>query len=451
MALSGILKKEIHQYRQFELFNFSPTLKKALSNLTWLSVDRVVRLFGAVIINAWLTRYLGPERNGIFGYALAFVGIFSPLAVMGMDNIVIRDIVRDLRNKDEILGSAFLLRLIASVVTIFLVVVAILVLRPEDKAMQVMVMMLSVGFIFQSFDVIDYWFQSQVQSKYIVYAKNSAFFLLGAVKIICLLIGADLFVFVVANTVEFIVASIGLIFVYTQTGQSIRLWKIKLERAKTLLRDSWPIIITQLALFAQSRIDQVMIGEFMTTKDVGLYSAAQKISEPLSFIPMIIISSVFPVLVKTKEWSEKEYYSRLTNLYRLMFILSMAICIPFAIFSKSIVFLLYGDQFAASAWILSFVIWTRFYAFYGVARSVYISAENLFRHSLISSLAGVSVSILSNYLLIPKLGIYGSIISTHLGFLVTIFVVDGLSSRTKENFSAMMKGVFTFYKFRLAA
>jgi O-antigen/teichoic acid export membrane protein len=275
--------------------------------------------------------------------------------------------------------------------------------------------------------------------------------LLGAVKIICLLIGADLFVFVVANTVEFIVASIGLIFVYTQTGQSIRLWKIKLERAKTLLRDSWPIIITQLALFAQSRIDQVMIGEFMTTKDVGLYSAAQKISEPLSFIPMIIISSVFPVLVKTKEWSEKEYYSRLTNLYRLMFILSMAICIPFAIFSKSIVFLLYGDQFAASAWILSFVIWTRFYAFYGVARSVYISAENLFRHSLISSLAGVSVSILSNYLLIPKLGIYGSIISTHLGFLVTIFVVDGLSSRTKENFSAMMKGVFTFYKFRLAA
>jgi PST family polysaccharide transporter len=451
LALSGILKKEIHQYRQFELFNFSPTLKKALSNLTWLSVDRVVRLFGAVIINAWLTRYLGPERNGIFGYALAFVGIFSPLAVMGMDNIVIRDIVRDLRNKDEILGSAFLLRLIASVVTIFLVVVAILVLRPEDKAMQVMVMMLSVGFIFQSFDVIDYWFQSQVQSKYIVYAKNSAFFLLGAVKIICLLIGADLFVFVVANTVEFIVASIGLIFVYTQTGQSIRLWKIKLERAKTLLRDSWPIIITQLALFAQSRIDQVMIGEFMTTKDVGLYSAAQKISEPLSFIPMIIISSVFPVLVKTKEWSEKEYYSRLTNLYRLMFILSMAICIPFAIFSKSIVFLLYGDQFAASAWILSFVIWTRFYAFYGVARSVYISAENLFRHSLISSLAGVSVSILSNYLLIPKLGIYGSIISTHLGFLVTIFVVDGLSSRTKENFSAMMKGVFTFYKFRLAA
>lgn len=451
MALSGILKKEIHQYRQFELFNFSPTLKKALSNLTWLSVDRVVRLFGAVIINAWLTRYLGPERNGIFGYALAFVGIFSPLAVMGMDNIVIRDIVCDLRNKDEILGSAFLLRLIASVVTIFLVVVAILVLRPEDKAMQVMVMMLSVGFIFQSFDVIDYWFQSQVQSKYIVYAKNSAFFLLGAVKIICLLIGADLFVFVVANTVEFIVASIGLIFVYTQTGQSIRLWKIKLERAKTLLRDSWPIIITQLALFAQSRIDQVMIGEFMTTKDVGLYSAAQKISEPLSFIPMIIISSVFPVLVKTKEWSEKEYYSRLTNLYRLMFILSMAICIPFAIFSKSIVFLLYGDQFAASAWILSFVIWTRFYAFYGVARSVYISAENLFRHSLISSLAGVSVSILSNYLLIPKLGIYGSIISTHLGFLVTIFVVDGLSSRTKENFSAMMKGVFTFYKFRLAA
>lgn len=176
MALLGTQKNEIHHCRPHNLFNFSPTLKKALSNLTWLSVDRVIRLFGAVIINAWLTRYLGPELNGIFGYALAFVGIFSPLAAMGMDNIIIRDIVRDIQNKDEILGSAFWLRLTASAVTTILVAVAILIVRPNDRSMQVMVIILSVGFIFQSFDVIDYWFQSQVQSKYIVYAKNGAFF-----------------------------------------------------------------------------------------------------------------------------------------------------------------------------------------------------------------------------------------------------------------------------------
>lgn len=427
--------------------NFSPTLQRTLSNLTWLSVDRVVRLFGAVFVNAWLTRYLGPENNGVLSYALAFVGMFSPLAVLGMDAIVIRDIVRDPSQKDEILGSAFGLRLAGAGSAVAFAVMGIFLVRPEDTVTQVLVVISSMGLIFQAFDVIDYWFQSQVISKYTVYARNTAFFSLSILKILAILFHAEIFVFVILTSVELVVAAAALVFMYRRNGFSVRQWSFKFDRARSLIINSWPIIISDLAVFAQTRIDQVMIGQFLTNSDVGYYAAAQKISEPLGFLPMIIMSSVYPVIVRTKEWSEEEYFNRLTNLYRLMFMLSVAICLPISVFSGPIVQLLYGDQFTMSSSILAFLIWTRFYAFYGVARSIFISTENLFRHALICSVSGVSVSILANYFLVQEIGVFGSIIATHAGFIVTIFVVDGLSKKTRNNFRAMLLGITTFYKF----
>jgi len=433
------------------IFSFikSPTLKNTFTNLTWLSADRVVRLFGAVLVNAWLTRYLGPENNGILSYALAFVGMFSPLAVLGMDAIVIRDIVRNSAQKDEILGSAFGLRLAGALSAILFAVIAIFLVRPHDHLTQVLVIISSLGLIFQSFDVIDYWFQSQILSKYTVYARNTAFFALSVLKVSAILMHAEIFVFVILTSIELVVASIGLVFMYRKNGNSLRKWQFKFTRAKALITNSWPIIISDLAIFAQTRIDQVMIGQFLTNKDVGFYAAAQKISEPLGFIPMIIMSSVFPVIVKTKEWSEEEYRWRMTNLYRIMFIISMGVCIPIAFFSKQIVFLLYGEKFAFSGILLMMLIWTRFYAFYGTARSIFISTENLFRHTLICSVSGVTVSVVANYFLIQRMGVYGSIIATHLGFITTIFFIDGISKRTRPNFWAMIDGITTFYKFSI--
>lgn len=432
------------------MFNLSPTLKKTLNNLTWLSADRVVRLFGAVFVNAWIIRYLGPEQNGILSYAVAFVGMFSPLAVLGMDAIVIRDIVRNPSDKDEILGSSFALRITGAVLAMLFASVTVFFVQADDHFTRLLIFILSAGMVFQSFDVIDYWFQSQVQSKYTVYAKNAAFFIVSTLKIISILLEASIIVFVLITSVEMIISAFGLILMYRARGNRIWNWKFTIQRSKTLIVNSWPIVISDLAIFMQSRIDQVMIGQYLTITDVGYYAAAQKISEPLSFIPMIIMSSVFPVIVQTKEWSEEEYYRRLTNLYRIMFIVSMCICIPIFLFNGAITELLYGHQYTMSAKLLAFLIWIRFYAFYGVARSIFISTESLFQHALICSLAGVAVNIVANYFFIRIYGIYGSIIASHLGFIVTIFVVDAISSKTRHNFIIMLQGIFTFYKVRIS-
>ncbi|MBI2427779.1 MAG: flippase [Ignavibacteriales bacterium] len=424
-------------------------MKKTVTNLGWLVLDRGVRMTGAVFINAWLTRYLGPEQNGVFNYALAFVGMFMPMATLGIDSIVIRDIVRDPSKKDLIMGSAFGLRLFGALNALVFSVIAIFIVRPDDTLTHWLVIITSAGLVFQSFDVIDQWFQSQVQSKFTVYAKNAAFFFVACIKIVLIVTDADLVYFVSASSVEILLGAVGLVAMYKRNGNTIRRWNFNLQRAKELLSNSWPIIITDLAIFMQTRIDQVMLRELLGDKEIGLYAAAQKIAEPLGFVPMIILSSVLPVIVRTKEWSDEEYGKRLTNLYRVMTILTIVMCLPISLLSGPIVHILYGEQFAYSSTILSILIWSRFYSNIGVARSIYTSTEGLFRHAMVSAMAGSAVNIVMNYTLIPRIGVFGCIIAAHCGFIVTTFAIDAINPKTKRNFRAMMTGIFTFYKFSL--
>ncbi len=429
------------------MLQLSPTLKKTLSNLTWLSADRILRLGGGILVNAWLTRYLGTELNGILSFSLAFVGMFAPLATLGLDSIVVRDIVRNVSRRDEILGSAFHLRMLGAIAALALSTAAIFTIRPSDNYTHILVVITGFGLLFQSFDVIDFWFQSQVQSKYTVYAKNTAFFLLNICKIITIIFQGNIVIFVVLSALEIFIGSVGLILMYARQGFSIFHWKPKLKTAVQLLTNSWPLIISDFALFIQARIDQVMLGELLGKKELGVYAAAVKAAEPLAFIPMIILTSVYPTIVKSKEWSEDVFYSRMINLYRLMFIITVVTCLPISLLSYQIIYILYGKEFIAAAIPLSFLIWSRIYSNFGVARTIFISAENMFTHSLLCAVTGSVASIVSNLFFIPKFGVLGAILSANIGYIITIFFWDAVFPKTRRNFKSMALGIFTFYKF----
>lgn len=151
-------------------------LQKILANTGWLFVDKILRMGVGLLVGVWVARYLGPEQFGLYNYALSFVALFSAFATLGLDGIVVRDIVRDPSYKNEILGTAFILKLLGGISTLILAVGAVSLLRPHDNLTRWLVGIIAAGTIFQAFDVIDFWFQSQVQSKYTVYAKNVAFF-----------------------------------------------------------------------------------------------------------------------------------------------------------------------------------------------------------------------------------------------------------------------------------
>ena len=72
-----------------------PNLVKILDNIGWLFFDKVLRMGVGLLVGVWVARYLGPEKYGLFNFAAAFVGMFIAVSGLGLQSIVVRDIVRD--------------------------------------------------------------------------------------------------------------------------------------------------------------------------------------------------------------------------------------------------------------------------------------------------------------------------------------------------------------------
>jgi PST family polysaccharide transporter len=394
----------------------SPELLKIISNIGWLFADRVLRMGVGLIVTAWVARYLGPQQFGLFNYATAFVSLFGVLATLGLDQIVVRDMVREPSCKNETLGTAFVLKLSGGILTILVTTGTIFLLRPDDQLTHWLVVITAAGTIFDAFNTIDFWFQLQVKSKYTVIAKNTAFILITLLRIALLQMQAPLIAFAWALLAENALGALGLAIAYKVQGQSLLAWRPSLLRAKTLLKESWPLLLSGLAIMVYLRIDQIMLGQLADDKAVGIYSAATKISELWYYIPIAIVTSVTPSIVEAKKVSETLYYNKLQKLFNLMAVIAYMIAIPMTFLSKYIVVMIFGQNYVASGGVLSIHIWAALFVFFGWSKGIWIVAEGLTMFSLVATTSGAVMNILLNFLLLPIYRETGAAIATVISY-----------------------------------
>ncbi len=430
--------------QQLSLLKSRSGLRAIITNTGWLFADRILRMGVGLIVGVWVARYLGVHQYGLFNYATAFVALFSSFATLGLDNVVVRDIVHDLSHKEKILGTSFWLKLFGGVSCLLLAVSTIYVLRHDDKMTIWLVAILGTAGIFQAFDTIDFWFQSQVQSKYTVVAKNTAFIITTLIKIALIQMQASLIAFAWMTVVEIALGAMGLAMAYNIKGYSFRLWRWSFPVAKTLLKDSWPLILSGLTIMIYMRIDQIMLGEIIGDGAVGIYSAASRISEVWYFIPTAIVSSVSPTIFAAKQNNEEVYYQRIKQLLGLMVLISIAIALPMSFLSGSIITMLFGNDYAPAAGILSIHIWASLFVFIGVGTSPWFIAEGLTHLSLRRTLVGAIINVVLNLFLIPTYAGVGAAIATVISYAFGSFLVNAMHPKTQKIFNIQIKSLFIF-------
>jgi PST family polysaccharide transporter len=419
-------------------------LQGIIRNIGWLFVDKILRMGVGFFVGVWVIRYLGPERYGELNFALAFVALFSVLATLGLDGIVVRDIVHDPSCRDETLASAFVLKLIGGAVTLLLAVAIITVIRREESIYWWLVGIAATATIFQALDVIDYWYQAEVRSIFTVYARNAAFLIVAFMKIILIIINAPLVAFAWAGLSEIALASLGLLLICRLQGQSLKPHMATISHAKRLLRQSWPLVVSSVFVVILMRTDQVMLGQMRGDKDVGIFSAALALSEIWYFVPMAITSSVFPAMVNAWKTDEKIFYRRLRQLYLLMVWLSLAVAIPLTLFSGRIVAVLYGSEYQATATVLSIHCWAGIFLFLGVVSNMWYLLENLNHYTLYRCIVGATVNVGLNLVLIPEYGARGAAVSTLIAQFAASYLFDLTNKRTRILFSLKTESILLF-------
>ena len=416
----------------------SPNIHRIASNTSWLVIDNLIRSGMGFFIGTAIARYLGPEKFGILSYCSAFVVLFSSLATLGLDSIVIRDVVLEPDRKDEILGTAFVLKLCGSLLAFVAVVGAISLLKVSEPLIRWLVGVIALSMIFQSVDVIDYYFQAKVQSKYVVWMRDAAFLIFSVVRIYFICSHARLECFAYAALAEVFCVGVFLFLIYRYRKQSLEVGKFSWARTKHLFRNCWPGFLSGIAVMIYMKIDQLILEAFLGNKELGIYVAAIRLLE-IAFIPGVILTAtVFPVLLEYKKQGELFYQEKLKKVYQLLIKISLGLIVINFMFSKVIISSVYGVQFARSADILSIVIFAALVVYLGMISGYDILSDGLQKYSFYRTALGAISSVALNFLLIPLYGIKGAAWSLIISFLISVFSL-GLFRKTRKHFLCLIQ------------
>ncbi|HRH76395.1 MAG TPA: flippase [Cellvibrionaceae bacterium] len=395
------------------------------ANFGWLVADKLMRLLVGLLVSAWVARYLGPEQFGILAYALTFIAIFQAISLLGLDSLVVRNLSANPSLAHKYLGTVVRMRGVGAVSSYTLLLIFAIILHPDERETLELIALAGLGLFFQVSDVVDIWFQSQLQSRRTVLAKGVSYLLTASIKVSLILAGAGILAFAAANAIEAALALIAMVVSY-RLFQTPEKWCWSKSIAIELLKQCWPLLLSGLSILLYMRVSVIFLRETAGDTAVGIYTVGAALSELWYFIPMALASSLAPY-VSRKRVEDRDAYQRLiVRVFSGMWLFSFAVAIFNALTSQYWVAILYGEQYSESANVFSVHSFTFIPVCLGVMQSIWLINEGRSALALYQALAGAAAALTLNYFLIPIYGAYGAAIATVISQFIQAFLVNAI-------------------------
>jgi O-antigen/teichoic acid export membrane protein len=316
--------------------------KKYAVNTTWLLIEKSARIISGLFIGILVARYLGPEQFGMLGYALNIVAVFAILNTLGLEGILVRELIERKEQTDSIVSSALLLRLLTSSLAMGIIWVYS---SMRDSPEQVwIVMIVAVYMLFQSFTVIDLYFNSVVKGRYNAISQVATLCISAVIKLAMIALGMPLAYFAAMLALESMISMFIQLYFYHKEGKRLKLLKANLVMLKSLAVQAFPFVVAGFIYYVFLKMDIILLKRFWGLYEVGNYNAALRISEAFYFIVIAISSAVFPAMVNNK--GTDLFEQRFTQLVSVLIYISLFIMVGSLLMGGSIISFLYKSKFA---------------------------------------------------------------------------------------------------------
>jgi O-antigen/teichoic acid export membrane protein len=418
-----------------------------LANTAYLGAARIVQLFVSFTIGVSVARYLGPADAGALAYAVSFVALLSSAAALGLDTIVVRDLAANdpgSAASERVLSSAFVLRLLASPAT-FMIIVAASMLVNHDDRMRLLIVVIASGVIFQPLSIVDLYFQSRVQSKYVVCAQLAALAVVSAARVFLVHFKAPLVAFAVVTVLETVLLMCGLAYIYRKHRGYLPKLSADKQVAWRLLIEAWPLAVTGVLTSIYINVDRVLIKHLLGNASAGKYAVVVSISTALYFVPTAFGQSLFPSLVEARR-DTVLYHQRLQRAFDTLLWAAIALALPVTLLAEPLMRLLYGAPYAGSGAALAILIWSAVVTFLGLVTSYWLVAESMQRIYPVRILASLCTCVALNLLLVPRWGIRGAAVATVVAQLVSSTIVYAFRSDTRIMVIMQLKALVLPYR-----
>lgn len=395
-------------------------MDKLFENSGWLLIDKLSKLFPGIIIVALIGRHLGPEEFGIWNYALALTAIIGSGAILGMDKLAVKEIINNEHRQGTIVATIILMRISASIICMAFCVGIVLFTKEQQQLYLYCTIFSALIIVLQSFDVLDYFYQAKNNVKRVIIPKVAVFIAFCVIKLLIIFLDGTLMAFLWTSAIEMIVTYLIIIMVFSYHHTADFTLRIDRSLIKILLKQSWPLMLSNLVVVLFMKIDLVLLDMLSNAAELGKYVSAARISELWYAIPTVISVAILPSLIQKKKTSENDYLLTLEKWLRLSFWLSATIAILITLTAHLIIPFLYGKGYTAASWMLMIHVWAGIPVFLSIVFVQYLFVEGEYKIYLYGNLFGLIVNVSLNFMLISSYGGIGAAIATVAAY-ATVF------------------------------
>ncbi len=402
---------------------------KFVGNTGWLLFQNIYSMLLSLVIGALSARYLGPSNYGLIGYGASLVSLFTSLSQLGLNNILMNELVTRPDEKGTTLGTALVMRLVASIVSFCCVLVFVTIMEPGNKVLLIITALQAFAIICHTYELLNEWFLSELQSKVYVAATSVGATVVGVWKVFLLMKGASVEWFAASTTIQALVCG-GIVLAVFFRRKKFHL-KFYLARAKELFGKSNHYIISGLAVALYTQMDRIMLGKMMGETEVGLYTSAMTIAMLWEFIPQAIVNSSRAVILEKKTKSYDEYIRLFKILMLAISIMGIGVGMVIQILGKYLILILYGKDYAGAGILLKILIWSTSFAMLGTARGIWNVAENKNKYVKYYTIIGSIFNLIFNYFAIQVWGAAGAAFGTLLSQMIVALGAPMLWKETR--------------------
>ncbi len=421
--------------------------KDMFFNAGWIMFEKFFRMAANFLVVIMVARFLGPDQFGIINYLMAMINILGPITALGMAGVLVRDLVRNPDQQNELLGTSFVLKFLAALISsIGLVIFALF--YETDPMLIWFTVVFSLSLLFKPFENVKLYYESIVKSKYVALSESLVLIVFSVLKVVFVLLQAELLYFVIIYAAEVAMTSLAKVIFLRKNEMSLLDWKYRSNLVKPLLTRSLPLIFSSMAAAIYMKVDQIMLRFMVDETAVGVYAVAARMSEIWYFIPIAVITSVFPAMIKLRSKDTARYHRRLQAVFDILFLLAFSLAVVVTFISEPFVNIAFGEEYRASAAILSIHIWAGIFAFMRQGLSRWLINEDYLRFSLYSQGGGAIINVALNFMLIPRYEGIGAAIATISAFFISTYLVCFFTKKTRPIAFIMTKSFTAPFRVR---
>lgn len=414
-------------------------LQTIAKNSAVLLTAQVISYIFSFFITIYIARYLGTEGFGILSFALAFTGMFSVLADMGLNTFMVREVAREPAARDRYVTNIFLIKTLLAVLTLILIVVTINLLEyPPETILVVYILSLyiilnSLGGIFNS--IFQAYQQMEWQS--IGTILNSA--LLLGVVLMAIYLNLD----VVAFASSYLLVS-AVVLIYSFL---IYIWKFHLPQFRVdlafwhpTLGEAWHFGLISIFSTVYVWIDTLILSLFQGNEAVGIYNAAYRLVLVYLFIPTVFNMSIFPVMSRFFIDAQDSLKRTVEKYFDFMILIGTPLAVGTALLAPEIIMFIFGDQYTGAIIALQILVWSILFIF--LNSPFFQLMSSIDRQQTLTRIVAICmvVNIVLNLIFIPRYSyVAASIITVITEFLAFILTLHSVRKLGYHILTAKMK------------